>query len=201
VNSLVAALYKGEPIEKETRGQKATLQLLDKYRRAWPGGTACRDYSTASEADLMVLMAHVVKALEELQPQGKRYAVLPMGNFRQRPMALSKMEPLLHRMEQWLQVDETNDLIHLGRLKNALEQQRSVIQQAIKIEQEVKAAKRRAREAKRRARETRAKIDEADEEEEDDDDDEDDEDDDDDTDRGVNSRLLHFLVEKVLAAR
>lgn len=100
------------------------VSSLYRLRDQWIGVAQPLDEVVLRVEDQLVLAAHLTLTLQTLNPTGKLHQALPVGNFSQRPLALSKFEPL------WRGLNKPDRPQILGPLYSKLQHLKMVQQSA-----------------------------------------------------------------------
>lgn len=191
VSAVVQFIQQGGDDNQLTVRQKALLQRLHRTLKESLPNEAI-DTAVTRPEDKVLLGAHILKALEEVDPAGKKHALLPIGRLTQRPMALHKFQALKRGLAQAADKNPT-----LTTLRNRINEEEKKIETNIKAKREEKKKKEEEKKAKKEAAKRAKEEGKAPPEEEK----KEDEEEDDVEEGGVNAQLLNFFVREILAAR
>lgn len=193
VSAVVQFIQQGGDDSNLTIRQKTLLQRLYRtLKESLPGQNEPIDTAVTRPEEKALLGAHILKALEEVDPTGKRHALLPIGRLTQRPMALHKFQALKRGLAQAAARSAS-----LTTLLNRIILEEKKIDADIKAKREEKKKKEEEKKAKKGAAKRAKEEGKAPPEEEK----KEDEEEDDVEEGGVNAQLLNFFVREILAAR
>ena len=194
VSAVVQLIQQGGDDSNLTQRQKTLLQQLYRtLKESFLPENEPIDTAVTRPEEKALLGAHILKALEEVDPTGKRHALLPIGRLTQRPMALHKFQALKRGLAQAAARSAS-----LTTLLNRIIEEEKKIDADIKAKREEKKKKKEEEKKAKKGAAKRAKEEgKAPPEEEK----KEDEEEDDVEEGGVNAQLLNFFVREILAAR